>query len=98
MAENQEPLLQKGSMGTTEGELRRMLALALDNGSRLYRENKQLRTSLTESEAGSWRAGRVGYDLGLEKAALRIEELGGEFAFLISPGVAAREIRALKEK
>jgi hypothetical protein len=40
----------------------------------------------------------VGRSLGLEEAASRIEALGGKFAFLISPGVAAREIRALKDK
>lgn len=47
----------------------------------------------TEIEA--WAAGRR---IGLEQAAYCIEQLGGTNSFLISPDVAAREIRALKDK
>lgn len=43
--------LQKGGMGTTESELRRMLVLSLSNGSKLYEENKQLRARLAELES-----------------------------------------------
>lgn len=49
----------------------------------------------TDGEKAAWKSG---YLLGLEVAAYRVEQLGGEFAFLISPPVAAREIRALKDK
>lgn len=43
----------------------------------------------------AWAAGRR---LGLEQAAYRVEQMGGTNSFLISPDVAAREIRALKDK
>jgi hypothetical protein len=49
----------------------------------------------TEAERAAWAAGRRD---ALEEAAIRIEALGGKFEFLVSPGVAAREIRALKDK
>lgn len=39
-----------------------------------------------------------GYRHGLERAALRIEQLGGKYGSLLSPDVAAREIRALKDQ
>jgi hypothetical protein len=34
----------------------------------------------------------------LEEAATRIEQLGGRYRSLLSPDVAAREIRALKDQ
>lgn len=47
----------------------------------------------TDGEKAAWRAG---YVQGLEEAAFRVEQIGGKNAFLVSPDVAAREIRALK--
>lgn len=47
------------------------------------------------AEIEAWAAGRR---IGLEQAAYRVEQLGGTNSFLISPDVAAREIRALKDK
>jgi hypothetical protein len=35
---------------------------------------------------------------GLEEAAGRVEQMGGRYRSLLSPDVAAREIRALKDK
>lgn len=48
---------------------------------------------ISAEEAAAWAAGRR---IGLEEAAARVEELGGKHAFLVSPDVVAREIRALK--
>jgi hypothetical protein len=42
----------------------------------------------------AWEAGRK---YGLEEAARRVEQMGGEYSSLLSPGVVARDIRALKE-
>jgi hypothetical protein len=47
---------------------------------------------MTDREKATWRAG---YVQGLEEAAFRIEQMGGKYSSLLSPGVAAREIRAL---
>lgn len=50
---------------------------------------------LSEQIQEAWAAGRR---IGLEQAAYRIEEMGGKYRALLSPDVAAREIRALKDQ
>jgi hypothetical protein len=50
---------------------------------------------LSEEVQEAWAAGRR---IGLEQAAFRIEQLGGKYRALLSPDVAAREIRALASK
>jgi hypothetical protein len=49
----------------------------------------------TDDVKAAW---RIGYVQGLEEAAFRVEQMGGKYRALLSPDVAAREIRALKDK